>query len=427
MANSTDPFAQSVHGTDPQYLVEKITRLKVYNCDYWKSECFGLTSETIIDKAVALKYCGGTYGGNVKPTDFLALTLKMLQLQPEKDIVIAFIQNENFKYLRLLGALYMRLVGKPVDIYKYLEPLYNDYRKVAYRGSSGWSIKYIDQFIDSLLNDELVCDIALPHLPKRMKLEDLGILLPRKSALDIDINAYLLETQARAVEIKVLEGKNDNVAISFNDDEDEDDKNPLDDSENLNKILQVKVNEFVIMSITETEIIIIVAIYTVVEIKMIGMPGIITSTIVIRRLEAKTTIAAVAIVVVVVVVIVTKPTIAVVAIAIAEIEILVVLVIEVIAVMETLIAAVSTTEFERKMIAFVVAVQVETKTIVVQTESIEIAVLTEIIVIVVWIAEAEIRAATITLMLMVDIDIEIEMNVIKVVVVAENESSDRDT
>jgi pre-mRNA-splicing factor 38A len=56
MANSTDPFAQAVHGTNPQYLVEKITRLKIYNCVYWKEQCFGLTAATIIDKAVALKY-----------------------------------------------------------------------------------------------------------------------------------------------------------------------------------------------------------------------------------------------------------------------------------------------------------------------------------------------------------------------------------
>lgn len=104
MANSTVPFAEAVHGTNPQYLIEKITRLKIYNCDYWKSDCFGLTSETIIDKAVLLKYCGGTYGGNLKPTDFLALTLKLLQLQPEKEIIYTFIQNEDFKYLRLLGT-----------------------------------------------------------------------------------------------------------------------------------------------------------------------------------------------------------------------------------------------------------------------------------------------------------------------------------
>jgi hypothetical protein len=45
----------------------------------------------------------------------------------------------------------------------------------------------MDEFIDSLLVDELVCDIALPHLPKRMKLEQLGILEERTSILDSEL------------------------------------------------------------------------------------------------------------------------------------------------------------------------------------------------------------------------------------------------
>jgi pre-mRNA-splicing factor 38A len=187
MANSTDPFAQSVHGTNPQYLIEKITRQKIYNCVYWKEQCFGLTSETILDKAIALKYIGGTYGGNLKPTNFLCLVLKLLQLQPELDIVLEFVKNEDFKYLRALGAFYLRLVGKVDMIYQYLEPLLNDYRKISYRGMSGWQSMHMDEFVDSLLREELVCDMALPHLVKRMKLEELGTLLPRKSALDDEI------------------------------------------------------------------------------------------------------------------------------------------------------------------------------------------------------------------------------------------------
>ena len=44
-----------------------------------------------------LKYVGGVYGGNVKPAPFLCLTLKMLQIQPDKDIIVEFIRNEDFK------------------------------------------------------------------------------------------------------------------------------------------------------------------------------------------------------------------------------------------------------------------------------------------------------------------------------------------
>jgi len=52
----------------------------------------------MVDKAMELRYIGGIYGGNVKPTPFLSLTLKMLQIQPDKDIVVEFIKNEDFKY-----------------------------------------------------------------------------------------------------------------------------------------------------------------------------------------------------------------------------------------------------------------------------------------------------------------------------------------
>ena len=54
-------------------------------------------AELLVDKAMELRYVGGVYSGNIKPAPFLCLTLKMLQIQPEKDIVIEFIKNEDFK------------------------------------------------------------------------------------------------------------------------------------------------------------------------------------------------------------------------------------------------------------------------------------------------------------------------------------------
>lgn len=97
MANRTDPAAKSIHGTNPQNLVEKILRSKIYQNTYWKEQCFGLTAETLVDKAMELDHLGGTYGGNRKPTPFMCLVMKMLQIQPEKDIVVEFIKNEDYK------------------------------------------------------------------------------------------------------------------------------------------------------------------------------------------------------------------------------------------------------------------------------------------------------------------------------------------
>ncbi|NWU30672.1 PR38A factor, partial [Dyaphorophyia castanea] len=187
MANRTVKDAHSIHGTNPQYLVEKIIRTRIYDSKYWKEECFGLTAELVVDKVMELKYIGGVCGGNIKPTPFLCLTLKLLQIQPKKDIIVEFIKNEDFKYVRMLGALYMRLTGTAIDCYKYLEPLYNDYRKIKRHNRNGeFELMHVDEFIDELLHEERACDIILPRLQKRCVLEGAEQLEPRVSALEED-------------------------------------------------------------------------------------------------------------------------------------------------------------------------------------------------------------------------------------------------
>mmetsp|Transcript_4370 Transcript_4370/g.9788 ORF Transcript_4370/g.9788 Transcript_4370/m.9788 type:complete len:398 (+) Transcript_4370:236-1429(+) len=184
MANVTDPLARSVHGTNPQNLIEYITRQKIYDSLYWKEECFGLSASDVATKASELKALGGSYGGNNKPTRFLCLALKLLQIQPEEGIVEEFLQNEDFKYVRALGAFYLRLTGRPAEIYELVEPLCNDFRKLRFRDPTGWKITYMDELADELLTTDRYCGIALPHLPKRDVLVSAGYLDgPRRSAL----------------------------------------------------------------------------------------------------------------------------------------------------------------------------------------------------------------------------------------------------
>lgn len=135
-----------------------------------------------------IRYTGGVFGGNIRPTPFLCLTLKMLQIQPEKDIVVEFIKNEEFKYVRALGAFYLRLTGTSIDCYKYLEPLYNDNRKLRHQNRSGhYEIVHMDEFIDQLLRNDRVCDVILPRIQKRYILEENNELEARVSALDDDL------------------------------------------------------------------------------------------------------------------------------------------------------------------------------------------------------------------------------------------------
>ncbi|KAG0277848.1 hypothetical protein BGZ95_005226 [Linnemannia exigua] len=182
MDNKTVRDAIQVHGTNPQFLIEKILRTRIYESKYWKESCFGLTESSIIEKAYELNAIGGQYGVQ-KPTEFICLVLKLLQLQPREEIVIKYItgltETDNNKYLRALGAFYLRLVGKPVDIYNYLEPLLDDSRKLRKRGNSGYSLIHMDEYIDELLREERVCDVVLPRLTKRHVLEDAGELDPR--------------------------------------------------------------------------------------------------------------------------------------------------------------------------------------------------------------------------------------------------------
>lgn len=188
MANRTIKEANSIKGTNPQYLVEKIIRNRIYDSRFWKEECFGLTAELLVDKAMALDHIGGTFGQNVQVTPFLCLVLKMLQIQPSKDIIVEFIRRSDYKYVRALGAYYLRLVGTSVDVYKYLEPLYIDYRKMKFKNVQGeYTLTHMDEYIDELLIEERVFGILLPRLQKRWVLEESEVLPPRVSALDDDI------------------------------------------------------------------------------------------------------------------------------------------------------------------------------------------------------------------------------------------------
>ncbi|KAI5837598.1 PRP38 family-domain-containing protein [Morchella snyderi] len=178
----------TVHGVNPLLLVEKIIRERIFESLYWKEQAFGLNAATLLDRAVELTYIGGQYS-NQKPTPFLCLAFKLLQLHPEREIVLTYLHDDEFKYLRALAAFYIRLTWNAVDIFKTLEPLMTDYRKLRVRGMAGWRLTHMDEFIDDLLTKERVCDIALPHIKTRAMLEDADELEPRDSALGSEIES----------------------------------------------------------------------------------------------------------------------------------------------------------------------------------------------------------------------------------------------
>ncbi|KAF2845543.1 pre-mRNA-splicing factor 38A [Plenodomus tracheiphilus IPT5] len=210
-----------IRGQNPALLFEKGVRERITESYYWKEQCFGLNAATLCDRAADLKFIGGTTGITGKPTPFLCLAFKLLQLVPEKAIILEYLnfrgddadegvnshgdegqdqgagaQDLNaagklgdFKYLRCLAAFYIRLAWEPVEIYKTLEPLLTDYRKIKRRLKDGYTLTHMDQFIDDLLTKDRICATSLWKLPSRANLEDLDMLDPRESPLGDEVDA----------------------------------------------------------------------------------------------------------------------------------------------------------------------------------------------------------------------------------------------
>jgi len=188
MVNRTDKEALAVHGVNPQHLIEYNIRKKIYDSVYWKQNCFGLSAETLIDEAIKLDHIGGTFGSTRQPTNFICLILKMLQIQLDKDVVIELIRNEEFKYIRILGAFYLRLTFKGIEVYRYLEPLYNDYRKIRILTEKGkFMLTHVDEIIDNLLRKDIMFDTVMQRIQYRYFLVKQGSLVPR---LTIFVNYF---------------------------------------------------------------------------------------------------------------------------------------------------------------------------------------------------------------------------------------------
>ncbi|KAF2497551.1 PRP38-domain-containing protein [Lophium mytilinum] len=208
-----------IRGQNPALLFEKAVRDRITESYYWKEQCFGLNAATLCDRAAELTAIGGTYGGVGKPTPFLCLAFKLLQLVPQREVILEYLnfhgdeeggedgdtngegdveggavqdpqalgKRGEFKYLRALAAFYIRLAWEPVDIYTTLEPLLADFRKLRRRTREGFALTYVDQFVDDLLTKDRICATSLWKLPSRANLEDLEMLEPRVSPLGDEI------------------------------------------------------------------------------------------------------------------------------------------------------------------------------------------------------------------------------------------------
>lgn len=176
MANQTDKDAARVHGTDPQFLIERLIRERIYESRFWKEQCFGISVEDLVALAADLTHVGGLYGDARTPTPFMCLLLKLLQLGPERDVLSEFFAQSHFKYSTALSCCYLRITGDAFDIYSTLEPLLADYRKVIVRRGGGeFELTNVDVVVETLLNEDEIFALKLPRIQHRHVCAELGL------------------------------------------------------------------------------------------------------------------------------------------------------------------------------------------------------------------------------------------------------------
>ena len=176
MANIKTPKSVSaVHGVDPQMLIEKIIRERIYESTFYRNNCDTLDFDALYKVATSLDHFGGTFA-NTKPVPFICILLKLLQIQPSPENVDRLLHDTN-KYVVALGLFYARLVRDSRTCYSMIEAFLFDYRKLRHRQLDGtFALMHFDEFADNLLRLDRFCGIILPRLAKRKLLEEAGVL-----------------------------------------------------------------------------------------------------------------------------------------------------------------------------------------------------------------------------------------------------------
>ncbi len=172
-----------IHGINPALLIEKILRERILYSLYWQQPCVTLNLMTLLDEVVFHVKLIGTYSdaGKVRPTRFICIILRLLQIQPTPDIIDYLLIQTDFKYLQTVAALYARLTMDSVEIYQKLEPLLSNYSRLRIYENGESYITHMDEYIDNLLNGSKFCDLIFPRIIRRERLEETGALDERPS------------------------------------------------------------------------------------------------------------------------------------------------------------------------------------------------------------------------------------------------------
>lgn len=168
------------------HLVEPIVRHNIQDSLFYKQHLY-LTNELTIVPVIVnqVNYIGGTNSSG-RPSPFLCCLLRMLELEPDSAIVSLYLRQNGyneFKYLTALTLLYCRMVAPPKTVFTMFDEYIGDYRRLRFRLKVPqfvndlpvhYKVIYLDEWMDSLVENERVVDLAMPYLAPRQLLVEKG-------------------------------------------------------------------------------------------------------------------------------------------------------------------------------------------------------------------------------------------------------------
>lgn len=147
-------------GVNSTELAEKIVRERVFDSLYWKLNCFNVNAATILNRCVELR-CVGSFEQSGRPFPFLCLFVKLIQMLPPSEIIEFYLEQHEFKYLKVLALLYVRIVERDQDT---LRQHLSDYRKIILFENGAWTLTTVDVIVDRLLTEDFFIGLTLPFM-----------------------------------------------------------------------------------------------------------------------------------------------------------------------------------------------------------------------------------------------------------------------
>ncbi|KAG8341351.1 putative Pre mRNA splicing factor 38 [Trypanosoma vivax] len=84
----------------------------------------------VLETLISVEYVGGLSGPLKKPELFVCLIVRILQIAPSPSVVLAMLQQDVHKYLRVAALFIIRLIGNAAMMQEALRIGWMDYRKI---------------------------------------------------------------------------------------------------------------------------------------------------------------------------------------------------------------------------------------------------------------------------------------------------------